>query len=160
MGSAVSSLAPAPDRMSRSRGRRAGHAVRPWTGAAPFSVIASPLSVDAPIRDPHPRGTVDARIPVHLAAELTWNQEAVFVGLLHFKGRRGELRPEFRVDAVHEAGTLRLTSKAELLKRWAEAAARPKPDVRAALAGERPHLVFITGVGSVAVDDVRAQLRA
>ena len=31
--------------MSRSRGRAAGHSVQPWTGAAPFSVIASPLSV-------------------------------------------------------------------------------------------------------------------
>src|SRR5262245_54588712 len=38
-------LALSLDRVSRSRGRTAGHAVRPWTGAAPFSVIASPLSV-------------------------------------------------------------------------------------------------------------------
>src|SRR5262249_29743063 len=35
---------PAPDRMSRWRGRAAGHAVQPGTGAAPFSAIASPLS--------------------------------------------------------------------------------------------------------------------
>src|SRR5262249_52478507 len=88
----------------------------------------------ATIRDPHTRDTIDARIPVHLAAQLPWNQEAVFVGLLHLKGRRGELRPEFRVDAIHEAGTLRLPSKAELLERWAAAAARPRRDVRAALA--------------------------
>ena len=31
--------------MSRSRGRAAGHAVRPWTGAAQFSVTASSLSI-------------------------------------------------------------------------------------------------------------------
>jgi hypothetical protein len=30
--------------MSRSRGRAAGHAVRPWTGAAPFSAFAATLS--------------------------------------------------------------------------------------------------------------------
>jgi hypothetical protein len=38
-------------------------------------------------------------------------------------------------------------------------AARPKRDVRAALAGQRPRLVLITGVGSVAADGLRAQLR-
>jgi hypothetical protein len=41
----------------------------------------------------------------------------------------------------------------------AAAAAQPKRDVRAALAGERPWVALITGVGSVAADDVRAQLR-
>jgi hypothetical protein len=39
---------PAPDRLSRSSRRTAGHAVRPWAGAAPFSVIASPRSHDTP----------------------------------------------------------------------------------------------------------------
>jgi hypothetical protein len=64
-----------------------------------------------------------------------------------------------RVDGIREAGTLCLPSQAEPLERWAEAAARPKRDVRAALTSEKPRVVVITGVGSVAVDDVRAQLR-
>ena len=45
------------------------------------------------------------------------------------------------------------------MQRWAQAIARPKRDVRAALQGEAPRLAVITGVGSVAVDDIRAQLR-
>jgi hypothetical protein len=101
----------------------------------------------AQIRDPRTTESIDARIPVQLAAGLQWNQEAVFIGLIHFKSRRGELRPEFRVDDVREAGALRLPSKDELLQRSAAAVARPKRDVRAALRGERPRVVVITGVG-------------
>src|SRR5262249_57362277 len=41
----------------------------------------------------------------------------------------------------------------------AGALARPRRDVRAALLGERPRVVLISGLGSVAVDDIRAQLR-
>lgn len=53
----------------------------------------------------------------------------------------------------------RLQAKSELLERWNDAAARPKRDVRAALQAERPRVVVITGVGSVAVDDIRSQVR-
>jgi exonuclease VII large subunit len=60
---------------------------------------------------------------------------------------------------VQEAGPLRLPSKDELLQRWSAAIARPKRDVRAILQGPAPRLAIITGVGSVAVDDIRAQLR-
>src|SRR5262249_8876889 len=116
-------------------------------------------SVYAQIRDPRTTESIDARIPVQLAAGMQWNQEAVFIGLIHFKSRRGELRAEFRVDDVREAGALHLPSKDELLERWAAAVARPKQDVRAALLGERRRVVLISGMGSVAVDDVRAQLR-
>ncbi len=63
------------------------------------------------------------------------------------------------MDAVHEAGPLRRASRDELLQRWAAAAARAKRDLRASLQGEKPRLVVITGQGSVAVDDIRAQLR-
>jgi hypothetical protein len=115
--------------------------------------------VYAQIRDPRSTESLDARIPVQLAAGMQWNQEAVFVGLIHFKSRRGELRPELRVDDVREAGALHIPSKDELLQRWAAAVARPKRDVRAALLGEKPRVVVVSGVGSVAVDDVRAQLR-
>jgi hypothetical protein len=115
--------------------------------------------VYATLRDPRTSDAIDARIPVSLAGGLEWNREAVFVGLVHYKARRGELRPEFRVDAVHEAGPLRLPSKDELLQRWSAAIARPKRDVRAVLQGPAPRLAIITGVGSVAVDDIRAQLR-
>lgn len=90
---------------------------------------------------------------------LPWNQEAVFSGLLRFKSRRGDLRPELRVNAVGEAGVLRLSSKDELLERWSAAAARPKRDARAALEWEQPRLTVVTGVGSVAVDDIPTQLR-
>jgi exodeoxyribonuclease VII large subunit len=60
---------------------------------------------------------------------------------------------------VQEAGPLRLPSKDELLQRWSAAIARPKRDVRAILRRPAPRLAIITGVGSVAVDDIRAQLR-
>src|SRR5262245_21964165 len=113
----------------------------------------------AQIRDPRSTESIDARIPTQLAAGMQWNQGAVFVGLIHFKSRRGELRPELRVDDVREAGALHLPSKDELLRRWAAAVARPKRDVRAALLGERPRVVLVSGMGSVAEDDVRAQLR-
>jgi hypothetical protein len=113
----------------------------------------------AQIRDPRSTESLDARVPVQLAAGMAWNQETVFVGFINFKSRRGELRPEFRVDDVRQAGDLHLPSKDELLQRWAAAVARPKRDVRAALLRERPRVVLISGVGSVAVDDVRAQLR-
>jgi hypothetical protein len=115
--------------------------------------------VYATLRDPRTSDTIDARIPVALAGGLEWNREAVFVGLVHYTARRGELRPEFRVDAVQEAGPLRLPSKDELLQRWSAAIARPKRDVRGVLQGQAPRLAIITGVGSVAVDDIRAQLR-
>jgi hypothetical protein len=84
----------------------------------------------------------------------------VFVGLLRFKpGRSRVLKPEFRMDTVQEAGTTRSEGKSELLERWQDAAARPKRDMRAALQADRPRLVVVTGVGSVAVDDIRSQLR-
>jgi hypothetical protein len=84
----------------------------------------------------------------------------VLVGLLRYKaGRNGVVKPEFRVDALREAGSLRLPSKDELLQRWAQTAARPKRDLTGALAGPSPRVVVITGVGSVAVDDVRVQLK-
>jgi hypothetical protein len=91
----------------------------------------------ATLRDPRTTDTIDARIPVALAAGLDWNREAVFVGLIYCKARRGELRPEFRVDAVQVAGPLRLPSKDEVLQRWSAAIARPKRDVRMAFQGRR-----------------------
>ncbi len=116
--------------------------------------------VYAQLRDPRTDDAIDARIPEGIAAGLEWNREAVFCGLLKFKaGRGGVLKPEFRVDAVELVGTARVPGKGELLERWREAAARPKRDVRAALQGDRPRVVVITGVGSVAVDDIRSQLR-
>jgi len=86
--------------------------------------------VYASLRDPRTSDTIDARIPVAVAASLEWNREAVFVGLIHYKASRGEVRPEFRVDAVQEAATLRLLTKDDQLQRWSAAVARPKRDVR------------------------------
>jgi hypothetical protein len=116
--------------------------------------------VYAHLRDARTGDAIDARVPEQLAAALDWNGEAVFVGLLRFKpGRGGVLKPEFRIDAVVEAGTARVPGKSDLVERWAAAAARPKRDVRAAVQGVWPRVAVITGVGSVAVDDIRAQLR-
>jgi hypothetical protein len=114
----------------------------------------------AQLRDLRTHDTIDGRIPEGLVAELEWNREAVFVGLLRFTSGRGTvLKPEFRIDAVEHIGTMRLEGKSELLERWSGAAALPKRDMRASLQVDRPRLVVITGVGSVAVDDIRAQLR-
>jgi hypothetical protein len=113
----------------------------------------------ADIRDPRTNDTITARIPEGLVDAIEWGREAVFLGLLHFTARRGELRPEFRVNSVQAGGELRLASKDELMERWSGAIARLKRDVRAALQGEWPRVVVVTGVGSVAVDDIRAQLR-
>jgi hypothetical protein len=113
----------------------------------------------AEIRDPRTTDAVAARVPERMAAELEWGREAVFVGLLRFTARRGQLRPEFRIDAVHEADVLRVLAKDELIERWAAAIARPKRDCQAALGGERPRLVVVSGVTSVAVGDLRSQLR-
>ena len=110
----------------------------------------------AELKDPRTTEALSARVPEQLAPDLEWGREAVFVGLLRFTVRRGQLKPEFRIDSVHEAGALRLLARDELIERWSAAIARPKQDVREALAGERPRVVLITGVGSVAADDVRA----
>jgi hypothetical protein len=84
----------------------------------------------------------------------------VFAGLLRFKpGRGGVLKPEIRIDSLQEAGATRIEGRSELLERWRDVAARPKRDVRAALQANRPRLVVVTGVGSVAVDDIRSLLR-
>src|SRR5262249_9201018 len=48
IGSKVSLAGPLLDKMSRSKGRTAGHAVRPRTGATPIRALASPLSPDTP----------------------------------------------------------------------------------------------------------------
>jgi exodeoxyribonuclease VII large subunit len=114
----------------------------------------------AALKDPRTNDLIDCRIPEALARDLEWNREAVFAGLLRYKpGRGGVVKPEFRVDAVREAGALTLPSRDELLQRWSAAVTRPKRDVRAALQVHRPKVTIITGVHSVAVDDVRAQLR-
>jgi hypothetical protein len=55
------------------------------------------------------------------------------------------------VDSLQEAGPTRIESRSELLERWRDGAARPKRDVRAALQADRPRLVVVIGVGSVAV---------
>ena len=114
----------------------------------------------AALKDPRSNDLIDCRIPEALARDLEWNREAVFAGLLRDKpGRVGGVQPESRVDAAQEAGALTLPSRDELLQRWSQAIARPKRDVRAALQVPRPKVTVITGVHSVAVDDVRAQLR-
>jgi hypothetical protein len=80
----------------------------------------------------------------------------VFAGLLRYKpGRGGVLKPEFRIDSVLESGTARVPAKADLLDRWAMAA-RPKRDVRAAVPRERSRGTVVTGVGSAALDGIRA----
>src|SRR3954454_18984698 len=53
--------------------------------------------VYAELKDPRTTDALSARIPEQLAPELEWGREAVFVGLLRFTVRRGQLRPEFRV---------------------------------------------------------------
>jgi hypothetical protein len=42
---------------------------------------------------------------------------------------------------------------------WDQVITRAKADVQAALLVDRPRLWIVAGVGSVAVDDIRAQLR-
>ena len=61
--------------------------------------------------------------------------------------------------AAQEPGGARLLAKDEPTARWGQAITRAKADVRVALLVDRPRLRIITGVGSVAVDDIRAQLR-
>jgi hypothetical protein len=60
--------------------------------------------VYASLRDPRTGDAIDARIPEGLAPVIEWNREAVFVGLLRYKGGRGGVvKPEFRVDAIPRA---------------------------------------------------------
>jgi hypothetical protein len=87
--------------------------------------------VDAALKDPRTNDLIDCRIPEALARDLECNREAVFAGLLRSKPRR--------------AGTVKPESI--------------KCDVRAALQAPKPKVTVITGVHSVAVDDVRAQRR-
>ncbi len=73
---------------------------------------------------------LDTHVLEALAGELPWNQEAILAGLLWFKaGRGGSIKPESRVDSVHEVGAATLPPKDDLLRRWAKAVARPKRDV-------------------------------
>src|SRR5262249_34628122 len=83
----------------------------------------------AQVKDARTGEGIDAKVPIELAGRLEWGREAVLVGLIHYRAKRGEVRPEFRIDSVQEAGSLRLPGKSELLERWSAAASRPKRDV-------------------------------
>jgi hypothetical protein len=114
--------------------------------------------VYAQLRDPRTADVLDARVPEALVGRLPWGKEAVLAGLVRYRVSRGEAKPEFRIDDVLHVGPRHLSSEEELAERWAQAIARPRRDVRAALQGERPRVAVVTGVGSVVVEDVRAQL--
>src|SRR5262249_12827376 len=89
--------------------------------AVPVKTSSSPRIysgfVYAELRAPRTTDALSARVPEQLASDLEWGRAAVFVGLLRFTARRGQLHPEFRVDAGHEAGALWLLAKDELMER-------------------------------------------
>jgi hypothetical protein len=61
--------------------------------------------------------------------------------------------------SVRGLGTVRQTDRQALETRWAAEIARPKRKVAGAFLVERPKVVLVTGVRSVAADDIRAALR-
>jgi Exonuclease VII, large subunit len=114
--------------------------------------------VYAQVRDPRTADVLDARVPEALVGRLPWGKEAVLAGLVRYRVSRGEAKPEFRIDDVLHVGPRHLSTEEELAERWSQVIARPRRDVRAALQAERPRVALVTGVGSVVVEDIRAQL--
>jgi hypothetical protein len=107
------------------------------------------------LQDPFSRDAIDALLPERLVESVPWGVEATVVGVLAYRVFQGQVRPEFRIDsAAAVSGGSRQRSRAELEKRWQESIRRPKRKLAAAFAVERPRVVLVTGITSVAADDV------
>jgi exodeoxyribonuclease VII large subunit len=113
----------------------------------------------ASIKDPINLEQIDARIPDKLFDSIEWNTEAIFIGTLRFKNSKGSFKAEFRLDGIERQGENRLLTKNEIAERWSEVIHRPKRDIIKALSIPKPRISLITGVGSVALDDIQHQLK-
>jgi regulator of replication initiation timing len=111
------------------------------------------------IKDPRTNDVIDARIPEQMLGQVDWGKEALITGLIRYKSSQGLAKPEFRIDDIRQEGDAKILAKDELLARWSKVIARAKRDIGRALSAPVPRIIIITGVASVAVDDVRAQLK-
>jgi hypothetical protein len=112
------------------------------------------------VKDPRTRAIIDARYPSGLLDQVEWGTEAVIVGTVVYRlDPQGVIRPLLKVDSVEQVSSgVKVASKADLLDRWGAAITRAKRDAAASLAVDRPVVAVVTGGGSVALDDVLAQL--
>lgn len=111
------------------------------------------------VRDPRSRVAIDARYPAVILDQVEWGAEAIIAGTITYRpDPHGVIRPRFNVDAVERVGDHRVSTKADLTEKWAEAIARPKRDLGPLLDLPRPAIAVVTGAGSVAFDDVLGQL--
>jgi hypothetical protein len=102
---------------------------------------------------------MDATVAEQDIEAVPWGVEATLTGLVVYRvNLQGKIQPEFRIDSVAASGAARLRPREELEQRWAEAIRRPKRKPAAAFLADPPRLVVITGVTSVVIDDIRAQL--
>jgi hypothetical protein len=112
------------------------------------------------IRDPRTSDTIDAKIPEQMMQEIDWGREALLTGCFRYRvGKKGEVRPELRVDSFLPIAGKKLLAKEDLFARWDQAITRPKRSIQNALLGARPRVALISGHASVAVEDIRAQLK-
>ncbi len=114
--------------------------------------------VYANVRDPRSTEAIDLKIPTAMVPDLAWGTETVFCGIMRYKVSRGNLQPEFRADSIAFVGGTILPSKSERIERWRHAIERPKQDIGQIFLNDKPRIKVVTGVGSVAVDDIRSQL--
>ncbi len=140
------------------------------TGQEPITIRAVPIRPSSSrrsyagmvyfeLRDPiHTREMIQATIAEDLLELVEWGAEAAVTGLLSLRTQFGKIYPEFRVDSIRQAGGAKIASRAELEERWSDAASRVKRKPVAAFLVERPRIAVITGVTSVAIDDVLSQL--
>jgi exodeoxyribonuclease VII large subunit len=111
------------------------------------------------LKDPVGRETVDATVAESQIESVPWGVEATLTGLVVYRvSPTGKIEPLFRIDSVFASGHARVRPREELEKRWGEAIRRPKRKLIGAFLVDRPRVVLITGVTSVAADDIQAQL--
>ena len=110
------------------------------------------------LQDPNGRETIDASIAEKLIESVPWGVESTIVGLVNYRVNSGQIRPEIRIDSLRESGNGRLRSRGELEKRWAESIRRPKRKLVSAFNVDRPRIALVTGITSVAIDDIRSQV--
>jgi hypothetical protein len=98
------------------------------------------------IRDPRTSETIDAKVPEQMMQEIDWGREALLTGFLRYRAaKKGEVRPEFRVDGLLTLSGKKLLAKDDLFARWDNAITRPKRNIQNALLGSRPRIAVISG---------------
>jgi hypothetical protein len=111
------------------------------------------------LRDPQNTTAIDGKISKGLVERLEWGREHLFSGIVQYDRFNDRITVQFVVGGIEGTGAARQPSKEDLLTRWQAVIGRPKPDPEAALLRERPRIAVVTATTTIAMDDIRAQMR-